>query len=302
MSLKTFDGSISKRVWTKQERKRLKLDAKELRSHLKRPLRARDFEHVRLPNRTSHAIKNQALRMGLYKPTRVIQPWSEREKHILIVLARKRELGARGIKKRGFFSDTRTNGTNGQSKNDAPSWRNRSVDSIAQKKRREGFVDPQRSLRAKIANRLSPTQKRKLRSELVKKRNLKSTNLLAKDYGVAPSTIRRYRQQWGIPWSWHQAMALPETRAKRERMADAARERSFAIWKKRKANLFKKFEHLKHKNEEKGTKKKPLRNCAKCGQDWPASKTFFAPSPKRRDGKIIRTYLRRSCRVCYRHQ
>ena len=302
MSLKTFDESVSKRVWTKQERKRLKQDAKELRSHLKRPLRARDFEHVHLPNRTTHAVKNQALRMGLYKPTRVIQPWSEREKHILIVLARKRELGARGIKRRGFFSGPSTNGKNGHGKNNASSWRNRSVDSIAQKKRREGFVDPQRSLRAKIANHLSPTEKRKLRRELVKKHNLKSTNFLAKEYSVAPSTIRRYRQQWGIPWSWHQAMALPETRAKRERMAEAARERSFAIWKKRKANLFKKFERLKHKNEEKGTKMKPLRNCTKCGQDWPASKTFFAPSPKRRDGKIIRTYLRRSCRVCYRHQ
>jgi hypothetical protein len=247
-----------------------------------------------MTGRTAHAVKNQATRMKLYKPTRIVQPWSSREKHMLIVLARKRALGARGIKNRGFF--TKASGANGSS------WRSRSINSIAQKKRREGFVDPQRSLRAKIAHRLSPVEQRKLRHELTRKRGRKTTAEIARELGVAASTIRRYRQKWNVPFSWHDAMALPQSKEKRQKMSAAASARSLQMWRTRKARLLRKFERLKQSNSAKGKRQKPARRCRKCSREWPASRTFFAPSQKRRDGKIVRVYLRQSCRVCHRRQ
>ena len=285
-------GTISKRVWTKDEKARLRRAARELRARLVRPLTASDFLSIKLPRRTAHAIKNQAARMNLYKPTRVVQPWSPREKHMLIVLAQKRSLGARSIKKRGFF--TKSNGSNGLS------YRSRSVNSIAQKKRREGFVDPQRSLRAKIAHRLNASELRRLHRELSRKRSRKTTVEIARDFGVAPSTIRRYRQKWNLPFSWNDAMALPQAKEKRKQMSVAASSRSLQMWSDRKNRLLKNFERLKRNNAEKGKRRKPTRKCRKCSREWPASKTFFAPSPKRRNGKIVRVYLRQSCRVCYR--
>ena len=42
------------------------------------------------------------------------------------------------------------------------------------------------------------------------------------------------------------------------------------------------------------------RRCERCQENWPATHRFFARSPKRRDGKVVAVYLRRSCRVCPR--
>ena len=284
----------SKRIWTPEEKHRLTDQVASIGARLGRPLRPADLKGVRIARRSLSAIKNQATRMGLYQPTRKTRRWNDREQHILFVLGKKRQLGARTIKARGFFSEPA---------DASHSWNVRSVDSIAQKKRREGLVDPRRSRRAKFAKRLSHEEKRRLRRELRLNPEKKTTAQFGREYGVAPSTIRHYRKIWRIKYSWQAAMALPHSRARRRRLADETRQRNLALWKKRKERLLKIL--LKSKEHLRETKKARRqrtrwRTCTKCGRKWPASTRFFAPSPKRRDGKIVATYLRRSCRVCPR--
>ncbi len=284
----------SKRIWTPEEKRRLIDQVARIGARLDRPLRPDDLRVVRIARRSLSAIKNQAMRMGLYEPTRKTRRWNDREQHILYVLGKKRQLGARTIKARGFFSE---------SADASHSWSVRSVDSIAQKKRREGLVDPRRSRRAKFAKRLSDEEKRQLRRELRLNPEKRTTAQFGREYGVAPSTIRHYRKIWRIKYSWKAAMALPTSQARRQRLADETRQRNFALWKKRKERLLKRL--LRSKDVLQATKKArrqrtQWRTCTKCGRKWPASKRFFAPSPKRRDGEIVAIYLRRSCRVCPR--
>ena len=284
----------SKRIWTPEEKQRLIDQVAQIGARLGRPLRPDDLRVVRIARRSSSAIKNQAMRMGLYEPTRKTRRWNDREQHILYVLGKKRQLGARTIKARGFFSE---------SADASQSWSVRSVDSIAQKKRREGLVDPRRSRRAKFAKRLSAEEKRRLRRELRLNPEQKTTVQFSREYGVAPSTIRHYRKIWRIKYSWQAAMALPHSRARRQRLAEQTRQRNLALWKKRKERLLRLF--LKSTEQLQAAKKARRqrtrwRTCTKCGRKWPASRKFFAPSPKRRNGKIVAIYLRRSCRVCPR--
>ncbi len=285
----------SKRVWTPEEKQRLNDQAARIAARLGRPLRPDDFRRVRIARRSLSAIKNQARRLGLYTPVRKTRRWSDREQHILVLLGGKRQLGARTIKARGFFC---------QSSDTAESWNVRSVDSIAQKKRREGLVDPRRSRRARFAKRLSGEEKGRLHRELRMNPEKKSTEQFSREYGVAPSTIRRYRKIWRIRYSWKAAMALPHSLERRRRLAEATRLRNLALWRRRKERLLKQLLKRKERLEEDGGamrgERARWRTCARCGRTWPASGKFFAPSPKRRDGKIVAHYLRRSCRVCPR--
>ena len=287
--------SASKIPWTGAEKRDLIREAKSLRTKLKRTLRPNDFKRIKIRGRTIFAVKSQAARLGLYASTRFIRPWSAREKHVLVILGQKRQLGARSIKSRGFFVPTDNKAAAG--------WKERSIDSIAQKMRREGYVDPLRSLRAKLARRLTPEERRRLRKQLRQNPRKKSTEEFAQEYGVAPSTIRNYRKRWGIKHSWHIAMSLPAARRKRKRLAEETRTRNTARWAQRKKELrntlLKSTKQMLKK--ERGKRRKiEWRRCQKCQTEWPATKRFFAPSPKRRDGSVIATYLRRSCRVCPR--
>ncbi len=120
---------------------------------------------------------------------------------------------------------------------------------------------------------------------------------------MAPSTIRYYRKRWRIEYSWHVAMALPESVKRRKQIAEATRIRSLLMWKERKKKMLEGFLKQKKKmlaRSSRGGKSVTLRTCTKCETEWPATKQFFAPSPKRRAGRVIATYLRRSCRVCRR--
>ncbi len=283
--------SVSRTVWTEAERKALRREVARLREKLGRTVRPSDLPAISIPNRTLAAIKNQALRMRLYRPTRRIRRWSLREMHVLVILGRKRGLGAKGIKSRGFFSV------------DAEGWHSRSVDSIAQKKRREGHVNPVLSLRARIATRLTEREKKKLHAELRRNVRKRSTEEFAFRYGVAPSTIRRYRQRWGIEHSWQLAMALPAARAKRKRLSAETRERNLGLWQLRKTKLRGELQKAKASLlKRRGGKPGKIywRRCERCQENWPATHRFFARSPKRRDGKVVAVYLRRSCRVCPR--
>ncbi len=284
----------SKPLWTDREKRALVDATQRLRARLKRPLRPADLRKIAVAGRSFSAIKSQARRLGLYEPTRSVRPWTEKERHILVILGEKRQLGARGIKARGFF--TRSN-------SDRQPWPDRSVDSIAQKKRREGLVDPLRSLRAKLAKRLSRDEKRRLRKELGENPRKKTTEDFAREYGVAPSTIRSYRKRWKIAHSWHDAMELPASRRKRKRLAEDTRARNVVLWRQRKEKLLHALERERDRRLKRvgGDRKRiTWRRCVKCGREWPAVARFFAPSPKRRGGRVIKKYLKRSCRVCPR--
>lgn len=287
--------SASKVPWTDTEKRDLVLKAGSLRTKLKRTLCPNDFKRVKIRGRTFFAVKSQACRLGLYASVRETRPWSAREKHILVILGQKRRLGARSIKARGFFVPS--------NKKVSAGWKERSVDSIAQKMRREGYVDPLRSLRAKLARRLTPQEQRQLRKALAKNPQKKSTEEFAVEYGVAPSTIRNYRKRWRIKHSWQIAMSLPAARSKQKRLAEETRTRNTARWAQRKKelrNALRKSTERLLKKVRGNRKKIKWRRCQKCGSQWPANKRFFASSPKRRDGRVIATYLRRSCRACPR--
>jgi hypothetical protein len=284
----------SKTIWTEEETQFLLAEARHLKASLKRSLRPKDFKRIRIPKRTFLAIKNKARRLKLYLPTHYKKRWSSREEQVLAVLARKRGLSARGIKRRGFF---RSPGSSAQS------WNERSIDAISQKKKRLGYVDWERSHRAKCAKRLSKEEKRQLRKALRENSHLKSTATFAREYGVAPSTIRYYRKRWRIEYSWHVAMAIPESVKRRKQIAESTRIRSLLMWKERKKKMLEGFLKQKKKmlaRSSRGGKSVTLRTCTKCETEWPATKLFFAPSPKRREGRVIATYLRRGCRVCHR--
>lgn len=289
-----FRASVSRAVWSKTEKKNLVREINRLKKKLGRPLRANDLKKTSIPKRTFSAIKSQAARMHLFKPTRKIQIWNSREKHILILLGGKRKLGARTIKSRGFF--TETSGTR-------KGWKERTVDSIAQKKRREGCVDPMRSLRAKLARHLSKSEKAKLKRELKTNSKKWTTEEFALKYGLAPSTIRSYRKRWRIKHSWKIAMSLPGAQSRQKRLAEETRIRNIFLWKQRKEKLLQKLLKTKERLVQKksgGKRKIKWRTCTKCGIEWPANQKFFARSPKVRDGELVAIYLRRSCRVCPR--
>ena len=281
-----------KPTWSEADKESLIRQAVEIKARLGRPLRPRDLKKVRIPRRSFFAIKGQAARLKLYDPVRQTKRWTEREEKVLVLLAKQRGLGARSIKQRGFFSE-----------GEGDSLHSRSVDSIAQKIRRHGLVDPERSRRARYSKRLDREERRRLRDDLRKNPRHLTTEEFAGEYGVAPSTIRRYRKKWRIPYSWHEAMSLPASQERREQLSAETRDRNLANWERRKQEMRQQFIAARRKAEQTARRKgrePKLRQCSTCGESWPATKTFFAPSPKRRDGEIVRTYLRRSCRVCPR--
>lgn len=280
----------SKAQWTDAEKSCLEREARSLESKLGRPLRSNDLRRVKLPRRSFLAVKSQAARMGLYQPTRKITRWTAREEQILLLLTRERGLGARRIKTRGFFSTA----------SEASSWSERSVDSIAQKKRRAGLVDPERSRRARFARHLGPDERRRLRAELRENPQGLSTEEFARRYEVAPSTIRRYRKKWRIRQTWHDSMSLRSALERRETLAEETRERNLGLWAMRKEALRDSLAKRRTQLSANGRKAPELRCCERCGEEWPATEEFFAPSPKRRGGRIVARYLRRSCRVCPR--
>ena len=104
-----------------------------------------------------------------------------------------------------------------------------------------GYVDLERSRRARCAKRLSKEEKRRLRKELRENPRLKSTAAFAREYGVAPSTIRYYRKRWRVEYSWHVAMALPGSVKRRKQIAEATRVRSLLMWKERKKKMLESF-------------------------------------------------------------
>ncbi len=117
--------------------------------------------------------------------------------------------------------------------------------------------------------------------------------------------IRRYRKAWGILHSWHEAMSLPESAAKQTRMAEATRQRNVMLWEKRKKKLLKRLTKRKDALLQKvngEAEKLEWRMCSECGRQWPATRVFFAPSKKRRNGKVVAVYLRRACRFCPRRK
>jgi len=283
-----------KPTWTDDEKRSLSAQAKALAAKLGRALRPADLKRIKIPRRSFFAVKAQAARLGLYPRTRRIQRWNAREEQMLVLLAGKRKLGARSIKGRGFFS---------ASSDHAPFWADRSVDSIAQKKRRHGLVDPKRSQRAKYAKRLTSAERKKLRSALRRNPQRKSNDEFAQEYGVSSSTIRRYRKEWSIRQSWHEAMQLPSSREKRKVLVEETRLRNRARWKRQKSELAERLE--KHKQSllaraAKRGRELEWRVCARCGREWPKTDRFFAWAPKRQGGTIIARYLRRRCRICPR--
>ena len=281
----------SKPTWTEDEKRTLVERAKTLRAKKGRALLARDIRRIRIRGRSPAAVKSQAARLGLYEPNRRNHRWTPREEAMLVVLAKQRGLGAQGIHERGFF------------KTKTESWESRTRDSLAQKMRRSGLVHPGRSEKARTAKRLTKSEKKELREALRSNVERKSTEAFARDFGVAPSTIRRYRQRWRIPHSWHRAMELPESVDKRRRRAAETIERNLELWKKRKEALLKRLTNRKERlaqNAKAAGRRLTLRTCEGCGRKWPETTAFFAPSPKRKDGKIVAKYLRRSCRVCPR--
>ncbi len=281
-------------MWTEADKVNLVRQAKELEATLGRALRPQDLRRVRIRGRSFLAIKSQAARLGLYEPTRKTCRWSSREEQILRLLTRERGLGARGIKGRGFFC----NGS-GQT----VTLNERSIDSIAQKMRRSGLVDPERSRRARYAKRLTRDEKRRLRKELRENPHDWTTEQFGYAYEVAPSTIRRYRKKWRIRHTWSDAMALPPSIERRRQLAEETRERNIAAWEKRKQKLLDRLEATKKRflSRAKNRANPPeLRTCVACGREWPETEKFFAPSPKRREGKVVAVYLRRTCRVCPR--
>ncbi|MEM7235164.1 MAG: hypothetical protein AAF517_23500 [Planctomycetota bacterium] len=278
----------SRGVWSESEKERLVSSAKALKKKLGRTLRAKDLRKIKLPGRTFAAIKSQAARLGLYAPNRKLLKWSEREEQLLVLLSEKRKLGARGMQTRGFFST------------EANSWNVRTIDSIAQKLRRNGLADPERSQRARTARRLTKEQRKNLRKDLRENRDQKSSAEFAAEYGVSPSTIRRYRKKWRIPHSWKGAMALPSSVAKREFQAARTRERNLERWRETKEKLLTRLERRKASVLKQRGDTQAMRQCQRCEREWPETSQFFAFSPKRRDGRVVKKYLRRVCRVCPR--
>jgi hypothetical protein len=283
-----------KRPWTAEERASLAEKAAALRSRLRRALRPQDLKKIRLAGRSFHAIKSQAARLGLLTPSRVAKRWTEREVQVLRVLAKSRGLGARSIKQRGFFC---------AEEGSVESWRSRSIDSIAQMKRRLHLVDEKRSRRARYANRLSKDTRKRLRDELKQNPRQWTTEEFAEEYGVSPSTIRRYRKIWKIPHSWHLARKLPKSAARLETLAERTRERNIERWKSRKNELRRDLERRRRRvlaAAEKKGRPALLRQCVHCGEKWPLTPVFFARTHKRRGGKVVAEYLRRTCRICPR--
>lgn len=286
--------AASKKAWTEEEKAILVRSARELEAKLGHTLRSRDLGRIRVPGRTAHAVKSQAARLGLTQPTRTARRWTDRERQVLTVLARTRGLGARSIKERGFFSDQGT---------DVQSFRERSTDAIAQMKRRLHLVDDSRSRRARYAKRLTTEERRRLRAELRANPRGLTTEDFAEEFGVSPSTIRRYRKRWRIRQTWRDAMDLPRACERRQLLSSLVRERNLIRWRKRKQKLrdelLRRARRLGSAAARRG-RKLELRICERCGEAWPATKEFFAPSKKRRNGGVVAVYLRRTCRVCPR--
>ena len=89
-------------------------------------------------------------------------------------------------------------------------------------------------------------------------------------------------------------MAMPQSRARQQRAAREGNAQRWALWRQVQER---RLHVLREKLQTLAVNTKG-RVCERCGKPWYATEQFFKPRPKRRNGKVIKVYLSRTCRIC----
>ena len=232
------------------------------------------LDTLTVPNRTEHAITSQLRRLGLLRSRRSLRRWDHEEIELL------KSFTAQGYSARRIV--------------DKDYFPYRSIDSVAQQMRRRRLGNPILSRRQRKATRLKGTALARFHRYLRTHARHTSTNVIAKRYHVSRGTVKRHLRQLGIVVTWRDAMAMPPTRTRLQRLARARNLRRWAQWRdlqeRRLKVLVRKLREM-HIDVER-------RTCNSCGRTWYATEEFFKLRPKRRNGRVVAVYLSRACRIC----
>lgn len=255
--------------WTKAEKATLRRQLAE---------NGRKIERVKIPNRSSHAIRTQAVRMKLIPARDSRWRWTAKQRKQL-----------RQLKEEGFTPlQVYEYGLLG----DPP----RSRWAITKQWGRMKLADRGRSRKMRGKKVWRPDEKRQFDRYLKEHSATMTPEQIARQWNVARSTVARRQTELGLKRSRDEVLQMDYSRAKQERARQRMRRGNLRRWaqhrRDKEALLLALAEQLRQ------AERPPAeQTCSDCGRSWPKRRDFFHT----RDKKIsigTSRYFKHRCVLC----
>jgi hypothetical protein len=249
---------------------------KSLRRQLKKE--GRSVEEVHIEGRTAHAIRTQAVRLGLIHARDSRWPWPSEQRERL------RELKEAGFTPLQIYQF--------ELLGDPP----RSRWAITKQWGRMKLADRDRSSKMRRKKAWKPGERKRFDDFLRKNSRRMTPEQIAKVWDVARSTVARRQTELGVKMSREEVMQMEYSQAKQRKARRRMRSGNLRRWEKHRQQ---KEDSLLRLAEELRSNERPPaeQTCTDCGRSWPKRKDFFHTRDKRISIGTSRYYKHR-CVLC----
>lgn len=233
---------------------------------------------VRVNGRTQHAIRGQAVRMGLVEQRETRATWSNKEKRRLRKLKRE-GYSARDVYILQLLDESR-----------------RSYWAIRKQWGRMKLADRTLSRRLRKKKVWKRSEQKRFRQFLLENSATMTPEQIGKTWGVARSTVARCQSVLGVKQPREKVMQMDYSLAKQKRARQRIRRKNIRRWAVRREHHESELLSLAAEFRDRHQPPKE-RVCTECGRSWPIRRKFFHYSEKN-NGFGTSRYYKNRCRLC----
>jgi hypothetical protein len=236
------------------------------------------LQDVRIKDRTAHAVRTQAVRLGLIRARDSRWPWPKRQRDLLAQL-----------KQAGF---TPLQIYQYELLGDPP----RSRWAITKQWGRMNLADRKRSSKMRRKKQWKPGERKQFDDFLKRHSETMTPEQIAKVWNVARSTVARRQTELGLKMTREAVLQMDYSQAKQQRARQRMRRGNLRRWERHRQE---KEDSLVRLAERLRSHQRPPaeQTCTDCGRSWPKRKDFFHTRDKRISIGTSRYYKHR-CVLC----